>query len=267
MTWGLSAWGLTPHGLDSLAAFYIVEAHPRGETVIRVTLSRAAAKVSSTAIGDALNPRTWTVLRNDTLQEFTVLSVREVQLGNVFELLLLQPLFGSGIDHTVKSFTLKAENGWLIDTPRSVLLDGCQADKNTSQASPGSQVDLAKPQLDDGLEGAVFRVGDGGDYDVESGLPYLRKLLIRRLTTSPAGFFHLPAYGMGLRLKEPMTPPRMVQLRAEIERQLLQEPDVAQARVSLRLGADGQLQILLAVKLQKSGAEVTDTFSLSPVGE
>lgn len=269
MTWGLSAWGTTPWGLSSSPLLYFVGAHARAETIVRVTLSRAALRTSSIASGDALNPRTWTVVQDDTLAVFTVLSVREVATadpGTVFELLLLQPLAPSGTSHTVKSYTLKDPNGWLIDPPQFFSFDGLQAASTVEQSTPNSLVDFAKPDTGDGLSGATFHVNESGDYDTETGKPFLRKLFMRRITATPGGYFHLPQYGLGLRLKEPMSVPRMVQLRSEIERQLILEPEVSQAQVSLRLGTNGELQILLRVQLTKTGTEVSESFIVPAVG-
>lgn len=267
MTWGLSAWGITPHGLAASVPLSIVGAHARGELVVRVTLTRGARLTGADRTG-ALNPRTWTVLRNDTLAEFTVLSVREVPSAipaSVFELYLLQKLGPSGTDYTVKALLLTDENGWLASTPKTALFDGCQAAAETNQASRNAMVDLAKPQLNDGQGGAVFTVGTSGDYDTESGVPLLRKLFLRRLTTNPGEFFHLVNYGLGIALKEPLGSTRLTALKASVERQLQLEPEVDSVSVSVRLSADGVLQITLAAKLRATGGEVRDTFFVPTV--
>jgi len=269
VTWGTSAWGTSPWGFASSVLFSIASAHARGELIVRVTLTRSARAVSGSAANDALNPRTWTVLRNDTLAEFTVLSVRVVPSAisnSVFELYLLQKLAPSGVDHTVKALTLVDNEGGLISSPKTATFDGCQAAKATNQASRFSLVDLAKPQLGDGSGGAVFSVGSSGDYDVETGVPLLRKLFIRRIKTSPGEFFHLVDYGLGIALKEPLSTPRLTTLKVEVERQLKLEPEVSSASVSLRLSAGGVLQITMAARLSSSGVEVKDTISIPTLG-
>lgn len=268
MTWGTSAWGITPYGLAASVPLSIASAHARGELVVRVALTRSALAAMSSGAGDALNPRTWTVLRNDTLFSFTVLSVRTVPApvpNSVFELYLLQKLGPSGIDHTVKALALTDASGGLISAPKVMVFDGCQAAEATNQASRNSLVDLAKPQLNDGLGGAVFNVGASGDYDTESGVSLLRKLFLRRLTTNPSEFFHLTGYGLGIALKEPLGAARLVALKAEVERQLKLEPEVDSASVSVRLSAGGVLQITLAARLSATGLEVRDTFLVPSV--
>lgn len=264
MSWGTTAYGTTPWGLGSSALLQILHAHARSETTVRVTLSRAAAMAGSTRTGDALNPRTWTVTRSDTGFVYTVLSVREVgasEPGTVFELLLLQKLGPWGVTHTLASQTLTDANGQAVSSPWTVSFDGAQAAVDTAQASRNAVVDFAKPQINDGENGAIFRVGTSGDYDVESGIPLLRKLFIRRLTTLPGGFFHLTAYGIGLRTKEPMTVPKLASLKNEIQRELAREPEVDSVVASVRLSSSGLLQVSYSARLVSTGTEVRDSFS------
>ncbi len=263
MTWGTSAYGLSPWGGSAEVELSILGAHARSELSVRVVLSRGALAHSSAGVGDALNPRTWTVLRSDTLFQFVVLSVREVSAvipGTVFELYLLQKLAPFGVEHVVKALPLVTPQGQRVATPRTFTFEGCQAAPTNAQAARATMVDLAKPQLSDGMGGAVFTVETSGDYGVEQGIPLLRKLFYRRITTTPGGFFHLTQYGLGVRLKAPYNAPQLIALKAEAERQLRLEPEVEAASVSVRLDTDGVLWISLAARLVSTGAEVRDTF-------
>jgi len=269
MTWGLSAWGVSPWGFATPIEFSIASAHARGELVVRVILTRSARAVDSAAENDALNPRTWQVLRNDTLAEFTVLSVREVDSAipsSIFELYLLQKLGVPGVDHTVKALALFDNQGGLISDPKTFSFAGCRLAPQTAQASRNTLVDLAKPPVGDGSSGAVFTVGSSGDYDVESGTVLLRKLFLRRLMSSPGDFFHLIDYGLGIALKVPLNSTRLSALKNEVERQIKLEPEVDTVSVSVRLGTDGLLQITLSARLVSTGAEVRDTLTIPTLG-
>lgn len=269
MTWGLSSWGGSPWGLASSVPFSIASAHARGELVVRVTLTRSARATGSATENDALNPRTWQVFRNDTLAEFTVFSVRGVDSdipASVFELYLLQKLAVSGIDHTVKALTLVDNQGGLISSPKSFTFSGCRLAPQTPQASRNDLVDLARPPVGDGSSGSVFSVGSSGDYNVETGVPLLRKLFLRRLMTTPGGFFHLTDYGLGIAVKEPLNTARLSVLKNEVERQVKLEPEVDSASVSVRLDTNGLLQITLAVRLTSTGAEIKDTLTIPTLG-
>jgi hypothetical protein len=67
----------------------------------------------------------------------------------------------------------------------------------------------------------------GGDYKSVSGSELIRQLISRRLSTLRGEFFHLPDYGVGLRVKEPIPTSDQRKLKAEIERQVALEPEVS----------------------------------------
>lgn len=79
----------------------------------------------------------------------------------------------------------------------------------------------------------VFGVDSGNDLDTESGNVALKKRVIRRLMSTPGGFPHLPEYGVGLRVKEPLQSTSLSELRTRIRDQILEEPEVADAEVFL----------------------------------
>ena len=91
-------------------------------------------------------------------------------------------------------------------------------------AQPVPQRDLA----------ANGNVDASGDYGVDEGVDNLKKRALRRVTTKPGRYAHLPTYGVGIPSygKKLMSEARRVRLCAECERQLLLEPDVAAARVT-----------------------------------
>lgn len=96
----------------------------------------------------------------------------------------------------------------------------------------------------------------GGDYDFDEGTTLLKKLIIRRLTTSPGEFFHLPAYGLGFRVKRPVSPNDLPALQKKIEEQVLHEPDVASVKATLTMGANGILNIQVKVVTKPEGQHV-----------
>jgi hypothetical protein len=249
LSWGTSRYGVGPSGPFTLTAAAALDTHR-----VRVTLSRAAQAVSAALPGDALNPATWTVTRSDTGAVLTLLAV-EGGAGSVFALVTLDPLAGYNVSHTVAATTLKAANGDLISTPSSATFQGLAeaAVSQPAQGAPGS-VDLRNLPVPDPVHfGGTLVMTPGGDYDVETGTALVKKLILRRLFSAPGDFFHLPDYGLGLRVKEPIAPGAMSRLKAEIERQVKLEPEVEQVRASLSLSTDGVLIVRVQARLT-SGA-------------
>lgn len=87
----------------------------------------------------------------------------------------------------------------------------------------------------------------GGDYDFDENPDLLKKLILRRLITSPGSFFHLPNYGLGLQVKRPFSIQDLPVLKAQIEEQVKLEPEVDTVTSSLTMTNTGVLQILLQV--------------------
>lgn len=86
--------------------------------------------------------------------------------------------------------------------------------------------------------GGTLTVETSGDYGSVSGDELVKKLIFRRLISSPGDFFHLPEYGLGLSEKEIVHSANLVQLKAEVERQILLEREVEEASVRLTIDQD-----------------------------
>lgn len=105
-----------------------------------------------------------------------------------------------------------------------------------------------------------------GDYASQSGAELVKKLVVRRLISKPGDFFHLPNYGLGLRIKEPIPNVDLRKLAVQIEQQVNLEPEVAESRASLSYAAGtGSLVINLKVRLKATG-DVIQTDMTIPTG-
>lgn len=260
--WGVSGWGDV--GVSS-AGISVSGAVAVSTKVVRVTLSAPPKNSNSVTRGDALNPRTWTVQRLDTSAFFTVLGVSKVN-PTVYDVLVYEPFAAVLVSHMVSSTTLVAATGELVTAPTFATFAGL-IDK--SVATPQAQTaqrrltirDIANPPLPkagSSLAG-TFVINGSGDYSFDEGTELLRKLIIRRLITKKGEFFHLPAYGIGIREKEPI-PGSLLTLQAEIERQVRLEPEVDAVKVKL-LQDRNVLTVQLSAKLRKTGGQVEITFA------
>lgn len=245
--WGTVPWGLGPWGFGAEARLFFTNAFPISDRILRVTLSREPRHTSALHAGDALNPRSWTVYRNDTNQVFTVLAVRPGSLHLVWDLYLLQALGPWGVEHTVISTNLRDSSGTLLGDPNSFEFQGC--------LTPAEQPKAKIREYDLANDGTL-KIDSSGDYAKVQGEALLRKLITRRLLTLPGTLFFLTDYGLGIRIKEPLNTTSLVALRAEVERQIKQEPEVSNVSVSLRMSTDGVLTISVKARLT-NGTEAT----------
>lgn len=266
MSWGLAeaGWGLTPWGDGDSTYLYFTNAYAVADRVVRVFLSKEPRHVSVLAAGDALNPRSWTVLDLGTGKPMTTLAVRPGPLFLVWDIYLLQKFQRFGNEYRIKSDNLRDGLGALINTPKQFDFQGCKEEIPAPKAS-ATMFDIANPPFDgsDGM-GGTLTVGSSGDYNLEAGLVLLKKLIIRRLSTAPGAFFHLTDYGVGIQVKVPLSIPDLVSLKAEVQRQIAREPEVDAAQVSLRMREDGTLIVAVKAKLTGQQQAISTTLEIPP---
>lgn len=265
--WGLGLWGALPPDLS------IVSAVARSTRTVRVTLTTPPRAAAPTGAGDALNPATWTVTRLDTLAAFTVVGVLPVLGSDVdFDVQVLESFASILVLHEVASTTLvRAVDGALILAPTSATFQGViDAAVETSTAVAASRryitTDLDNPPTPRNPVGGVLVMTSGGDYSSMTGAPLVKKLIIRRVATRVGEFFHLPQYGIGINVKEPLPASDLVRLKTEIERQALLEPEVAEVSAGLVLSPNNILTINIRARLEPTGDVFEDSFTFpSPV--
>lgn len=255
--YGTSSYGVAPYGVTPATATYLAisYAYAVGDRTVRVVLTTQPLESTGLVTGDALNPNTWQVTRGDTGAALTVLGVVPID-EYTFDLSTLETLPPWGIACTVAAPDLLDTFGAPITTPYSATFQGVQS----TQASTYTQqigtrrlatTDLANPQA---LSGATLgvagtlQIAPSGDYRTVTGNELLRKLIYRRLMTGLGEFFHLPTYGAGLAVKQPVPASSLPGLRSLIDRQIRQEPEVADLAVQVFLdGGNSLLQVDLWV--------------------
>jgi hypothetical protein len=266
VSWGLGEWGLDEWG-GLPGPLNIVSALALSTRVVRVTLSTTPKAFSTTASGDALNPSVWTITRPDTGQVFTIASIDQVTAVD-FDITVVEPFGSISVSHEVSSTMLEKPTGELISTPYSALFNGIAA-VGQDALSKRQQKDIANPQTSPGATGlgGTLVMTSAGDYALVSGAELVKKLIIRRLITRPGEFSHLPTYGIGLAVKEPVSTSSLILLRREVERQVLEEPEVEAAQVALIIEpASGILTVNVRAKLTPTGESIETSFKLPTVG-
>lgn len=251
--WGVSEWGLSEWGVSGGTDLFLEGAAAISERQVLVALSIQPLAISTIGTGDALNPATWSIERLDTQFFFTILAVEQIS-ATQYSLYTLEKFGNALIDHRVATTSLLTPSMIPLTSPKNAIFQGCVAAK--VKPTPAAQGDLASVQLAaSSLEG-VLQVLPGGDYVLQSGSSLLRKLIYRRLTTTKGAFFHMPEYGEGIKVKEPINPANLPAMQADIERAISLEPEVEAARVQLIL-TTAVLTVVVTAKLRKENAEVT----------
>lgn len=277
--YGLAPWGTGYWGEGILAALEEGGvAYAVGDRVVRVELLTEPLHTNSTSVGSAINPRTWAITDPASGKSWTVMAVKDVS-AKVYNILTLEPLPKHFTTLQLSTSTLKNSLGIPFAT-LELSFNGAYLDVNNSNeartAARGYLLqDLANqpaPPLTDmsgtynDLVGGTLEINSAGDYVSQYGAALVKKLIIRRLLSKPGDFFHLPTYGVGLRVKEPIPTSNLRKLAVIIEQQAQQEPEVQAVKANLSYSAAANaLVVRVRVQLAPTGQEA-DVMLTVPTG-
>ncbi len=262
--WGSSSWGSGTWGLGAEVDLYIVNAFAVATKIVRVTLSREPERREGWA-GSVNDPNVWDVVRQDTGASLRVISVFEADPPLTFDLLLFVEHGSVNITHEVSSDTLRTPAGDLITGVHAYEFPGTlsqdTATKAARQAARGGTRDLANLVVSRGdVDSGTLVVNAAGDYELESGVPLVRKLLLRRFTARKGEFFHLPDYGEGLAEKDLLPTGDLVKLKRRLEIGAQKESELQQVRVSLDLLAENVLLVKVVGKMRRTNEPFSFSF-------
>lgn len=266
--WGIGSWGVSPWGTGEMPAApgAGAQVYASGDRTVRLLLPFEPQHRYPTQVGDALNPKTWVLRFPATGRQVHVLSVREVR-DTEYELRTLELLANDLTELELRAPDLLYANGAPVLGFLATFGGQSSLPNSTQQlqttAAGYALTDVANPQTPNSPTGGTLVVTSAGEYRSVTGTALLKKLIVRRLQSNPGDFFHLPAYGAGLREKVPMAQSDLRRLAKRIEEQVLLEPEVEAVAVSLTLQpAAGILVVNLVVKVTPSGEQVQIGLSI-----
>ncbi len=272
--WGTGSWGTGSFGITT--ALTIVGAYAISTHEVVVILSKPPKDVLSVLPGDVRNIDSWELavaIDPNTIQLLEVAEIRPYKAPLEWVVRSGTPFPSSQGEARVIARNLRDAADNIASQPDFADFAGVT---EVARSTP-TQKAVAKGSASRDLANSpTITIGDstnlsgtlvikGGDYTLVSGADLLKKLIIRRLTTTPGEFFHIPAYGVGIRVKQPLPAGDLIQLRARIEQQLLLEPDVqtVQATVTQSLNV---LTVRVRARLARTGQDVSVGIS-SPIGQ
>lgn len=261
--WGLDGWGTGSWGASG--AFGVSRAFALTESSVVVELATPPQARSGFLTGDVFNPGSWTVQRLDSNAMLQVVGVAVYEYPLQYEIRVLERFPGATVTLEVTAVGLLDALGSPISEPDSAQFKGVEwAQTFTADGQAATRglatrdlANLATPSED--LIGGTLSVV-GGDYQLEEGAALVKKLILRRLITAPGDFFHLPDYGIGLRVKQALPVADMVKLQTRIRQQVLLEREVADCGVDLTL-EDNHLLVKIRARLKTTGQRVDVAYA------
>ena len=272
-TWSIlaPASGPTPGPLTPPVSPGISLVYPTTWRTMRFELTEAPDfVVSSAGPGDALNPLSWSLERLDNDSFLTPVAVAQVN-ATTFDVTVTQVL---------PSHLIQVECGivGLVfgGTPTSATVtvqgmtwapvfypDGVAAQKLQVTT------DLANPPIpisDSSNVGGTLQIA-GGDYVNETGDAFVKKMILRLLSTPKGGFFHLPDYGYGVLTAKTFIPPsKLLETKQGIEQAIKNSiPEVSAVQAQITLMPNGLLKVTIAARTRPQGGTIYVSASSVPV--
>jgi len=254
VSFGLGSYGLSLYGIGATAVLSVSRVFVTSERSIVVVFAAAPLQDSPIGVGDALNPGSWSLFRTDDGTVFTILSSRLYSGTTQFELYTLEKFYDYSVTHTVSA-------AGVVDTNRAPIVPatfgtfpGCKIP--STGRTPRGVTDFANPQSSAGAIAGNYQVDATGDYVSDYGEAFLLKIITRRLSTDPGGFFHMQNYGMGLQAKGPLQTTDLGKVKAQVDLQLSREPEFSAVSSQVSLSSSGILKIVVRAILSATNQEI-----------
>lgn len=245
--------GLGAGGVIFYAA--LLKAESLAPTRIRATFSNPVRKGDGTRKGSGLNPANYTleaVTPGITAPALVAAIEDDPSALTTTVLATLEPLV-SGATYQLRAGSVRTENGVPVpNVARQFLGVGFAAPDPDPTESEATGLDI-----DDTTDDGDWQLGPDGDVKLHSGLPMISKLIVRRISTAPGAFRHLPTYGLSIDIARLVTSAELRRVQDGIGKQVLLEPDVLTAKTRVALDQKGVLAVTVKATTRRG-----QTFTL-----
>jgi hypothetical protein len=266
MSWG-AIFGVGWGGGGLAEGFYVTNAYAVSSQSFIVAFSNPPNYTSPIGATDASNLTNIALGNNDTGLPVRLLTSRLVRNEPLLvEYILTAPFRSSLTGYTVTAANLVSTTAELLIEPKSATFSGMPSVQLPVQEQR-PLIDLYNPQTSGELLNGGLVITTGGDHAFESGVSLMRKLIMRRITTAQAEFYHLADvdYGLGIQPKLTPTPSDLVGFRTTLQAEIAKEPEIGASSVSLTLTPDHVLTINISAKLKSSGQQIAFIIPLPSV--
>jgi len=258
MAWGTSfgtGWG---GGSTSGSGFWVERAYASSSQSFIVVFSARPTFNSPIGPTDASNLSNFVLTNLDTAEVVALLASRAVPSTVLaVEFVMTQPFTSSFTGYQVIAANLVGYLGEPFVEPKYGNFLGMPS-VQTPIVARRPLLDLFNPQVEgDQLNGGLV-IGTDGDYRKESGAQLMRKLIVRRIVTAQAEFFHLAdvRYGQGITAKNTPTTTDLIGFQKKLSDGVSREPELENVAVRVSLSADHVMIVGVSAHLRRTGQRV-----------
>jgi hypothetical protein len=258
-----------------MSLFYIVQASAIQNNIIDVDFNVPPLAINPNNANDALNPANWALsdsmgnkifiasisvpIFNPALQTNNGISsgsnLTNIKNGLSLFLTTASALSASTTYTLTASSNLQDQNGTIITGTLVWTFAGLYSTEVVTYITNLIGNDLSYDFINNDITATI-----DGDWDVMTGIPQIKKKILRRLTTAPGAFFHLPNFGVSIPSKTMLLPSKILKMQKDLRRQIVQEPGVVDANVTITSNSDGNLFVSAVVK-----TSATESFEIGVI--
>lgn len=243
--------GAGPYGAGGTG---IVSAAQRARNAVDVVFLDPPRAFDPAALNDALNASNWSVRVIDPFGSVVRLAQHVEQIDSLTVRVLFDGPLSSATTYEIEvAQAVVSSQGVPLLCRCATFVTGQVLRQLRAAELQQLPQDIANPftERDAGRPGAplqTYQVDDRGDIGRDSGLPNLRKRVLRRATVQRGAFFHLRDYGFRPAPKQLTRPDDRKRLAREAEAQIRREPDVRQAEVVVTQSVPGVVTYRIRVE-------------------
>ena len=258
-TFGFGWGGCDVDSIDEGAdEFSVASAKATSSKTYVVQFTKAPVILSPIGPNDAANLANVELVRLDTNEVIPLLAAGPIPGEPLLVEFLLLGIFASHlITYETRHVNLLGVFGETLVDPKTAQFAG-MAQEQAIRERTQALVDYFNPQAEGDLINGGLVVATNADYEFEGGVSLMRKLIIRRVVTAQDEFIHLSdrEYGLGVRPKLIYTEADIIQFRAQLDREVRKEPEIAEARSQVTIRPDHELIVIVRAKLRTTEQQI-----------
>lgn len=223
---------------------------------VEVVYSRLPKHIDPNDANDCVNPDNYTVTVTGAPSGSPERLIQHIDyVGDNTVDIIFDGYLIEGANYSISIANLEAENGAELDPDPTVIAFTAYGQERQSVETifpRDVSYDIANPQLES-MAGqnqslATLQVDELGDLENDTGRISTKKRILRRITTEPGGYRHIPSYGLLVAKGTALTTLLLQQLKIDTESQIIREPEILEVQATVNEVVPGVVRMSLLAR-------------------